>query len=1118
MRNLKKFLALVLSMMMVLSLFVTASATSIDKDGKDQSFTDTDGVEFLEAIEVLNGMDVLKGRASADGSTVLGFFPNEQITRAEVAALVFRLSTGMTGTDAANHYAQYGNFSDVDKNAWYAGYVGYCANAGYIKGYDPGEGGRFGPSDPVTGYQALAMILRAMGWGVNGEFEGTNWQLNVASVGTQTGILDNINSTHFGGATLQQAAVRQVVAEIYLQAAMTNCVVWTPAYGYQTTYAAVGTGATKASLGWVNFGLSRTTRIVLGNQATGENYTLMGTPVANDSQDIEDANAALAYTYQRNNYDEDNNLTGYSNITKAFKVDTGIDYFGHKVQVYFNGKDGQPFQTYAIYDKATEKIVYSEDGDIQEGTLGKLAADNGFPVNKQYGAYISDRYDQITGRSITAKEFTSFEDEVGSFPWSTATDTEISEDTNANTLGNAPTGKPYGTDASTDTTSPDKDNGKEAGTYYKLINNGNGLDLVITLAPELAVITEQNTTAGTKTLRLSGDADKWMPAGGVKPSTFGVNDDGIIRVNSLTATSDKTLGDLVVAWEIKGTNYSVDYNGKLIKDKNDQYFYQLDKCDWTITGVVETYNAQTGTVTLKDGKTLKFTTLPIVNNAVPGPNDKDSELYFYNGVEYTFYLDITDASGKTYVKAEQGHGYKFLYTTYGDFDMGALGSGDLGYYAMGVDWDGNIVTPQQFTTIDGVKAAGDNYEALTIAKKNLGSANNTTGRPGNEIMAGYYTGYAYDASSKDLNTADAGRPVDNWINTDGYQDGWFWDGKIVSDQSGDNTSGEWDVNKANVADGWAAESITNRIGSHLLTEDTKFILVSGTGTSTLKVDIRNGISGLLGAYDSVNIDVKRFDNDGIQMADYNAYFQVFDETYNNIYTNNSALDYSDDNYIVKTVILPLEIVTWTSSNNLYFTNKLKETDTILAGYHGEATDVRQFELWQNGVKGYYFIDLTKSTSVFEYNKPVTDDNKIGMFYALSKVDESNGTPIYKAIQMTDPELSNVWDSNNSRTICNVDLKYDYTAVNNVNTARLTQLSNYDQAGMINYLGNPGDQDVYNVTGAVVADLTGTGLASVGDLNNAVSIGYDITVAVVNNGHTVTHIYVTNVDASGVTTK
>ena len=360
MRNLKKFLALVLSVMMVLSLFVTASATSIkssvDKTGATQVFEDAKGREFQTAIDVLNGMDVLKGRANPTTGVVEGFFPDADITRAEVAALVFRLATGQTDANAADHYARYGSFSDVPKDAWYAGYVGYCANAGYIKGY-AGETGPFGPSDPVTGYQALAMILRAMGYGVNGEFEGTNWQLNVASVGTSTHILDGINNSHFGNNTLYNKAPREVVAEIYFQAAMTPCVVYTPAYGYQTTNMINYTDTTgyQSSLGYVNFGLTKTDRVIVGNQDTGETSTLLGEVWTN---------AAGRYAYPGSVIEWDENDAPKTYATGlSLNVKTDLDMFGHRVTAYYNATDNlSAHRTYAIFDEATTKYVYAKDG------------------------------------------------------------------------------------------------------------------------------------------------------------------------------------------------------------------------------------------------------------------------------------------------------------------------------------------------------------------------------------------------------------------------------------------------------------------------------------------------------------------------------------------------------------------------------------------------------------------------------------------------------------------------------------------------------------------------------------------------------------------------------------
>ena len=157
MRNLQKILALVLALIMSFSLVATAGAFSDDGDISG---------DYSDAVTVLNGLDVFKGYS--DGS----FQPKGNITRAEVAAIIYRIATGDVTDAQASIYSTYGQFTDVADGSWYSGYVNYCANAGYIKG----RGNKiFDPQGSVTGYEALAMILRAVGYDKNGEFTGSNW-------------------------------------------------------------------------------------------------------------------------------------------------------------------------------------------------------------------------------------------------------------------------------------------------------------------------------------------------------------------------------------------------------------------------------------------------------------------------------------------------------------------------------------------------------------------------------------------------------------------------------------------------------------------------------------------------------------------------------------------------------------------------------------------------------------------------------------------------------------------------------------------------------------------------------------------------------------------------------
>ena len=229
MRNLKKFLALVLAMVMAFSLMLSASAATFD----DKHFSDTDKVtqEFKEAVAVLTGLDVIKGDGDGD---IKDIRPGSPITRAEAAALVYRIATGDVNDTQVAMYSDYSNFKDVkprtanDAGDWFAGYVGYCQNAGIIKGNTPTT---FNPYGKVTGYEVLAMILRAVGYGKQNEFTGSTWQVNVASLGKTKHITDSITSSHLNY-TLNMNATREIVAELLFRGSLIKQVRWTPGLGY----------------------------------------------------------------------------------------------------------------------------------------------------------------------------------------------------------------------------------------------------------------------------------------------------------------------------------------------------------------------------------------------------------------------------------------------------------------------------------------------------------------------------------------------------------------------------------------------------------------------------------------------------------------------------------------------------------------------------------------------------------------------------------------------------------------------------------------------------------------------------------------------------------------------
>ena len=208
----KKVLSLVLCVAMLLSVMVmgTGAASFTDQD----EFSDN----YAEAAEVLTGMGIIQGYD--DGS----FLPQRNINRAQVATMIYRAATGDVTDSKISQFVGEDLFDDVNADDWFAGYVNYCGNAEYIKGFTPDT---FGPYKQVTGYQVLAMILRAVGYDENNEYTGDQWTLRVAATSREQGLLDNLNPD----TNLAEPATRELVAQLIFEAIQIDTVRYSPAAG-----------------------------------------------------------------------------------------------------------------------------------------------------------------------------------------------------------------------------------------------------------------------------------------------------------------------------------------------------------------------------------------------------------------------------------------------------------------------------------------------------------------------------------------------------------------------------------------------------------------------------------------------------------------------------------------------------------------------------------------------------------------------------------------------------------------------------------------------------------------------------------------------------------------------
>ena len=1222
MRNLKKLLALVLAMMMALSLMVTANAANPVRDYPDIDQADE---AFEEAIDVLTGMKVYSGDNG-------NFKPASTITRAEVAALIYRLATGDVDDSQAGLYAIYGNFPDVPHDAWYAGYVGYCANAGYIKGR---PNGNFDPSGNVTGYEALAMILRAIGYDKNGEFTGATWQTEVSALSQQLGILDNVKTTQYGG-TLYLAARRDVVADLLFRAdAYVNMVKYTPAFGYQPYGDVNGDntgnltgGVANNTLGWKVFGLrSRDDGVVIGNQQTGESNTRLGwSGTQNKTVDgtaITPAISFSAFTWQ-GKYDvtttpgtialpkrdgtaaQNNAANAELGDNDTFKVETGIDLFGHHIKIWYDGKSTSNHTTYAYFDKAKTDVVWAEDTDLTadnvdatdghttlreaiSGTDLKVASNEKAVFNNSFGKFGELATPALIHDADGDGNYTAGEDQTD--------DDEVSM-----AFGNG-----VALDGATDTdqyVSPVK--------LYKIIDNdGNGtVDAVIALNIESSQITESNSVNRVPTIGLPvmnwNEKAAEAPADGsffvegnqadavsgtyvsdnlkgVPATTEGVVT-GVLAQSALVGSSAKNLGDYEMGIHITGTTRrdvstneatAINAQGADKKDLESSYFL-LNKVTATVEGTVVAYNRNAGTVTLDNGTVLErsdfYDTVVITNpktrngtansannavsatqapiSAIPqgwirdtGATDDDITEKWVEGYANTTYKFYTDHEGK-YLGAERTFGSTFLYGTYLDYDQ-KTSTSTFNYYLTGVTLNGEIETKQVSKFWAGMNGTGTSFlqpsatTAPTSAKELpitgtdlLGVpfrdtyGNNPNHTSVNGIGVGLYTGFTVNGTTLDSivldKNFDRGEYLVNMARLGVYYAGYdptttpgnanvpndaFDIREIDIDDTAITLGARETINAADVAAnegtdsdklGTGADSAytvaNGKTSNKYFTEATKFILVEGFGTDSVKATVYNGISELKGSASHVFIKMNGANDTNNQTTEIKL-ASGWDDEHANLMTYYTESPYTyaqsgDTAMKIDTIILPKAAVSWSGGSGLYYVG-----DPTPSMINSWGTDAWKYNLYLDGELKQVWLtnDPSDNTALV----PGTNDDTYNLckdtFLNLKDTGEkaNDGQPIYTAGSY---DANGVW-SGGSYVTLNPDTRV--TALNDGNQYTMTNgatatgvrysavTRDAQTATFVTFNGTAdtaGRAQLYRVAGAKVVNLNKDAKAS-GDLTD-----------------------------------
>ncbi len=177
MKNLKKVLALVLALSMILSTFTALTLTA--SAAAEPTFSDIAGTSYEDAVEVLAALNIVAGYE--DGT----YGGDKVVTRAEMAAFIVR-EIGLAATASS---ATSGNqYSDVAADHWALGSINVATQKKIIVGNGDGT---FAPNDTVSYQAAVKMLVCALGYEVVANRNG-GWPAGYLIQGAALGLTDGI--------------------------------------------------------------------------------------------------------------------------------------------------------------------------------------------------------------------------------------------------------------------------------------------------------------------------------------------------------------------------------------------------------------------------------------------------------------------------------------------------------------------------------------------------------------------------------------------------------------------------------------------------------------------------------------------------------------------------------------------------------------------------------------------------------------------------------------------------------------------------------------------------------------------------------------------------------------
>ena len=125
-------------------------------EGSQKRFDDVDYSPSNWQVEGINYVSQTGLMTGYSGEKAGLFGPNDNVTRGQVATILFRASGDVDSSASADHAASI--YSDVDADSYYARAIDWCYKKGIATGYSGDQAGSFGPDDYVTREQLAKML------------------------------------------------------------------------------------------------------------------------------------------------------------------------------------------------------------------------------------------------------------------------------------------------------------------------------------------------------------------------------------------------------------------------------------------------------------------------------------------------------------------------------------------------------------------------------------------------------------------------------------------------------------------------------------------------------------------------------------------------------------------------------------------------------------------------------------------------------------------------------------------------------------------------------------------------------------------------------------------------